>query len=117
MKVKPCYCGCNKFYDERAAEKHLATRQLAALNDSIDHWARNCVAAENGKPIPIGNCACCDAFSEHDCRDCPIREAVDQAGCRGTPYWTESYNTLASLEYLFLLNVREFIITKLEVPR
>lgn len=68
---------------------------LTALRSSIEKWER--ILAGTDTERGWENCPLCLVFMEEvdeyednehcsGCHGCPVKQAVDQAGCNGTPY-------------------------------
>lgn len=59
-------------------------KRVKALSGSLAKW--KAIVAGTGADNGPDNCPCCAIWFERYCDGCPIAEAVDQVGCKGTPY-------------------------------
>lgn len=68
-------------------------RTARALEESIQHWARNCEARQPSDASTNGvDCALCREFNprelpiEDACAGCPVREFTGERMCNSTPF-------------------------------
>lgn len=61
---------------------------LAALQDSIRHWHRDNVLAEQQENYKISryDCSLCSIFFGNGCVDCPVADATGDTNCVISPY-------------------------------